>query len=409
MYATRRLVPAALILVMTALLPPAAFAGLSYELTRLPLPPGVTAVGAADMNDAGQVVVSVEMDDSGIIENAAGGSAHRVFFYEPSGDMIDLGGVQVNYPYHYPYVSINNRGDVVVATMGSDFWGNLVADNGSYLWNPSMGGGSTALSQPVDLGPWTSAFMAFDIDDAGNMVGAIETDAWVDSDFGDVRMLRPVVYTANQELIWLDSPADRPAFAFRVNNHGDVLGRVRAENPWSDLWIFDAATAYWPLGYPLDSTTPWQELNDPIWSVMAINDQGAMLGRWLDQIAVLEPDGTLRGIDIEGMRLAPNRLNDAGVVIGMAFDVTSYTHDQAFISHPDWGTHLLADLLTPGTGPDGAAWLHAVNQSGRILGAGTFDGQPGPFILTPIPEPAAPLACAAVVLWAACRRRCPTA
>jgi len=351
------------IVASTALPPPAAF-GREYSVTRLPVD-DMPGVGAFDINDAG-VVVGIRED------NSQPGRRWSGFVWGPTTGMIDLGEGP-------GALAINNQGTVVGR------WDGLRTGNHAFLWTAA--GGARLLSALPGGWPFAEARSsdARGVNDAGQIIGYFDGSAG----------LRAYVREPGGDVRWLPTPA-APEYGgllvFDINDRGDVVGAVRIEDVGYHAYLWPTSGGFVDLG-----DLPGGSVQGIATSV---NNRGQILGSAvgpadpgvpgsIGQRAVLfATDGTIRDLGtLPGMGgSSPADINELGEVVGWS-GIGSVEDWRAFLWTEQEGMRDLHDLLDA----SGRGWElqmpSAINNVGQILVHGEFQGRDAIAILTPVPEP----------------------
>jgi probable HAF family extracellular repeat protein len=253
---------------------------------------GTYSTYVADLNDFGQV---------------AGSSGFFPFLYE-SGLMIRLGDF-----YNGDATALNNRGDVV----GRNFF---------YL-----SGIMTHLG-----GLWGGSAIAVDVNESGEVAGWFQNEEGNSRGFFyDGSMLR--------DIGTLGGPQSR---AVGINNAGEVVG-------WSDIAGGGRHGFLYRDGVMVDLCSP--EPMSPLFSVLAINDAGQVLGQSYNPVPREgEPEPNRAFLYSNG------RWNDLGT-LGGAFTEAGWSVSQIGLSSS-----------------------HVLNNSGQVTGSSqTADGKYHAFLWTP--------------------------
>lgn len=200
---------------------------------------------------------------------------------------------------------INRRGDIVGKSTIDDFEGYFAT-----WWRNVAHQSTSQRHAPPDLAVNS---VAFDINDAGVIAGAVDFDA----------TLLPVIWNRGEEYVLPSLTKEpTPGQANAISRSGDVVGqsRVRGDSDTSHavLWRQGVATDLGALGRPKDRNATWSTAND-------INAAGQIVGssdvsperghphavRW-DEPSTIIDLGTLPG----GARSVANAINRNGLVVG---------------------------------------------------------------------------------------------
>ena len=306
-------------------------------MTALTFPQGVGQSYASGINDLGQVIGSV------IIDNRS-----HAFVWTREGGMVDIGGLAGS--LSNSATAINNAGQVVGNSL--DTSGRLQA----FRWSPTQG--MSALAMPAG----TVSSYSSGINARGDVIGERRGSA------GQSFPFRWSQEKGTEDLTPVGS--DSYAAAVAIADNGDVVGYSGGADTFNDvtravLWssdgtkkIIDACTEgsfAWDLSYVCHS------------SAVAINGAGQIVVEWEYgfPLAVFSAAGTRQNIPgINGSstsRVAA--INEAGQVVGY-----SYLQDgqvrRAFLWSPLGGTIDLGSL-------PGRQWstAHGINNRGQVVGS----------------------------------------
>jgi len=228
-------------------------------------------------------------------------------------------------------------------------------NRGAFVWSSATG------IRALDMLSGTSDSVAFDINDAGYVVGASGSRGVLWSEADGIRDLGSL-------------PGGGRVVARRINNAGVVVG---TSGDRAFIWTLDDGMR--DLG-----TLPGADSA----SAMGVNELGAVVGNsGIGAFVWTATDGmrSLGSLPGAGNSFAYD-INDEGVIVGFS------TGAGAFLWSPRGGMQSLNDLIAPSSG-----WIlisaQAVNSRGQIAGWGLYsDLGPRAFLLEPlatgIPEPA---------------------
>jgi len=313
-----------------------------YDLKTL----GMTS-NAWAINDAGQAVGSSLASDT---------IYHGFIWYKESG-IQDLG----IFTGDSGALSINNKRRVVGYSTTAEGYH-------AFLWAESTG-----LMDLGTLGGSTS--IARDINDAGYIVGESKTSANKNHAFAVFDYLQAMVDIGVL-------PGHTKSYAMSVNNNNYVVG-------YSEPDCDTLRRAFiWHRDHGITDITPdgWTRMD-----AMAINDLNQVTGSsrspssqynhayiW-DQTSGMRDIGTLGGNISIGYAI-----NNKGVIVGASnTSGSSSSTVRAFIWSQDEGMRDLNDLL-----PANSGWVlleaHSINESGQIVGLGTYNGVQKGFMLMPM-------------------------
>lgn len=318
----------------------AAQAAPRYSVRAIETPDAVDDVSAVALNDRGEVTGTLVRYN---VDN-------RAFFWDGTGPARLL-------PVESGHgVGVNNRGEVVG-----------ISNDGPFVWSASAG------VRILQTAPGSGEIQPFDINDAGTVAGIA---------YGDPPGGNPQAFRLYPDGRLETTRGTRFAgwTADAINAGGAVIGTYFSGPPGGAVWEPDGTFRLLPGAS----------------RATAINDRGEVAGNWYGEgdsggTALWRADGTLVKIPpMPGADVAtqnPYGINNDGVVVGY---LNHSNHaDDAFIWTEADGIHDLQALLDE----SGAGWdLHFavdVNESGQIVGRGSYQGRIQGFLLTPVPEPAA--------------------
>jgi len=340
-----------------------------YSLTEIPLGE-FDALSAGRINDLGQVAGLRAMNQP---ERPYNG-----YVWSRGTGLVDLGIGPAAY-------AINNNGVAVGVR-----WTPEDA-NRAFLWTAQ--GGVRLLSSLPGGAPFASAdwSTAVDINQRGQIIGVIgvpgEGYSYIREPNGSLRRL-PVPSNTNF------SP---PPMALSLNDRGDVVGQVWFSEGRMHAFLWPAAGGYRDFG----DLPGGLELS----TAVGINNRGQIIGD-----ALVPPDPRFPGT--AGQRAVrffeDGTIRELGALPGMADSSASDINEFGDIVGRSWGNPAgeeRAVLWTDQEGPlnlndfldeSGRGWTllagNTINNLGQIVVRGEFQGRTTYVVLTPIPEPSAPLA-----------------
>jgi probable HAF family extracellular repeat protein len=272
--------------------------------------------------------------------------------------------------------AINNSGTAVGETGEFAASNNLYGYGSAYSWN---GGTVTTLST---LGGTNAG--AFDINDAGDIVGSSKTTS-------DALLQSHGVRWSGESTTDLGTVSSPTGYsrANAINQNGEIVGRASVVDFSGDLKSNKYQT-YWDSSNNLTQTTgPYSYSNGA-----DINNAGLIVGNSMDanklQRATVWDGGSIYQLGtLGGDKSYLNALNEFGVMVGRAQDVNNVFH--AVVSY-DGVTLInlesLIDLESAGFVSLDAAY--DINENGDIVGIGTLtNGYQGAFTISAVPVPAA--------------------
>jgi probable HAF family extracellular repeat protein len=355
---------------LAMLLPAALLQAQSYSVTEIGTFEGDGSSAASDINDVGQIVGSIDVQDS----------PHAFLWW--NGAVVEFGNESQQYTLVYGS-KINSLGQVA----GTRYIGGT---SSAFFWQA----GTT-----VDLGRLArdaSITAASSINDAGFVTG--------------INAGRPFTWQGQGiiDFSLLPNAEDFRSIA-AINNWGAVTGTIVRD----DAVTFVHA-AIWQNGQTLDlgdlpggTTTGIGNYSVPT----AINDDHQVVGysdgdngyhAFLWSNGVMSDLGALPGLYNWS---EATDINNRGTVVGYSGNEISH----AFVWDSVNGMRDLNTLLDE----TGTRWTltraYGINNHGQIVGTGIHDGLTRGFLLTPVPEPStlmtAGVALAGAMLVAAKRRR----
>jgi probable HAF family extracellular repeat protein len=305
-----------------------------YSITPLGTLGGPTSAAAA-INNAGQIVGN---------SDTSSGPSHA--FLCSGGTMLDLGtpaGATSS-----SATAINDGGQVTGNT--NDLHGLLYS-----------GGSISPLNDPFDIPPHSSE--GYGINSAGVVAGDWAGFA--------------ATFSANS---WVElNGATSDSRVWAINDSGQMAGRLTTNGGAQHAFLYSGGTIH-DLG----------TLGGPSSDGRAINSSGHVVGSasrdgvLADNVAFFYANGTMQNIGNLGGLAMGLSINSSDVVVG-ASELNGSLPYHAFI----YAGGAMQDLnnLIPG----GSGWFlniaSGINDSGQIVGSGTYQGQTQAFLLTPAPEP----------------------
>lgn len=308
----------------------------------LPAPPA-TPAARFTVTDLGASAAGCEafaISNNGKVAGRCGsGSSAHGFFWE-NGVTQSLGTLGGSSSQAY---GVNDAGQVVgVSLTSSGYQGAFLWQNGAMQNLGTLGGnGAGALA----------------INNAGQVVG------WAITGAGQMRAFR-----------WSGGMADLGAlsggssYAYGINEAGQVVGWATVGSAWPyNNHAFLHSGGMQDLG-----TLGWAHSQ-----AMALNDNGQVVGNLAnasldDAHAFLSQGGGMQ--DLGGSLSFAYDINNAGLIVGES-------GGRAML----WENGVMKDLNT--LIPADSGWVllnaHGINERGRIVGKGTFNGQTRPFMLKP--------------------------
>jgi probable HAF family extracellular repeat protein len=335
-----------------------------YTVTRIDPGPGNTEARPAAINDSGLITGHIDKGPPG-----SDNGPNVPFVWNGSGPLRELPATGFG-------VAVNNRGEVLG---GSGAFGG----GGVFVW--SEAGGMRPIAPPAGrelTGPR-------DINDDGTVVVEF-FDPATTSINGTARRRADGTFEEVQGF--------RPSFRTEViNASGAVVGS-------GAVWGADGVVRAL-------STPPGGQGHNGL----AINDAGLVAGTYSIEhegsfrsaMAVWRPDGSviavplMPGVDVASQE--PLGINNLGQVVGYT-NLTNHDNDAFYWSEAE-GSIDLQTLLDPSAAGWDLQWATDINEAGQIIGVATFqDGGFQGVLLTPVPEPAAPLVAAFLCLFLTARR-----
>jgi probable HAF family extracellular repeat protein len=323
-----------------------AWAAPLYAVTDIGPVPGAFSV-ATSINDAGQIVGTGSVRDG----------ASTVFLY-------DKGNYQDLTPGSWGTMggSINNLSHVAGNFRGTQSTPFIYRDG---------------TLKEIDI-PTGHDLTLSGINDAGQIVGSKTSQVLSQQSEGFILQ--------NDEFRWLGSLDGRGSIATGINNKGQIVGFSEVgESPGGHAFIWENGSMT-DLG-TLDNKDPGTGSYG-----MAINDHGHVVGTAfgfnVHPHAFLYSNGAMQDLGaLDAYQSVATGLNEQGEVIGVLsyFDDSANQTDEAFV-YRNGEMQKLQALIDPAAG-----WALrqavGINESGQIVGAGTFNGVERGFLLTPVPEP----------------------
>ncbi len=315
-----------------------------YDVTDLGTLPGDTGSTAYSINEAGQIVGSSYNTTTG---------ANHVFLWQ-SGKMAPLPNLGIKNSIAW---SINNKSQIV---------GELTTSTGSlhaFLWQDDT------LSDLGTLTGYTNS-IAYSINDRGQVTGYAYNGIGTGS-------RQAFLWQPNRGMKKLKSLSGNESVAYGINNRGQVVGDSRISTGavhivlWQNRKINDLGT-----------------FNGKSSGGNDINNRGQIIGTsgenintersfWLHNSTIKEL-GTITGYD----KTRAIHINDAGKIVGFAFNGSNIYSGHAFVGN-NIRIRDLNSLL-----PANSGWVLNValdiNNKGQIVGGGTLNGQYRAFLLTPV-------------------------
>jgi probable HAF family extracellular repeat protein len=175
--------------------------------------------------------------------------------------------------------------------------------------------------------------------------------------------------------------------ASSVNDSGMIVGTAYSSPDSYSAYSINTISGIQILpvlpGYSMTTATEINELDQIVGRAMiSSGEEHAVL--W-DEVGMHDL-GTLSG-DTYALATC---INNNGQVVGYS---AGYSDERAFLWQSDRGMNDLNSLIDPASGWSLNRAL-GINDSGQIVGDGTFNGQEIAFILTPVPEPSPFALCA---------------
>jgi len=326
-----------------------------YKITNLGALPFTQFTGATDINASGQVV---GISSNGT--NELGNPSDEGFLY--SGGMLSPMGPILGRTYNTAN-GINNSGQIVGTTYGSNdhpVYNAYIYDNGVV----------------TDLGPG----LAKDINDAGQVIGVNNSPFSRDG----------YLYENGVKTNLGALPGHQRGEGAAINESGQSAGtsfgtgsNVRAflyENGvMTDLGTLEGGFQSYGSGI--------NDLGQVVGNAFISNTNPLLIGT--ESRAFVSIDGIMTNLGTfsGGTSSAASDINNLGQIVGGS---NGGTNGSTAFLYQDGEMLNLYDLLVPGAG-DG--WYlygaSAINDSGQIVGSGTFYGDEVAFLLSPVPLPAA--------------------
>jgi len=314
----------------------AVFADVQYTVTDLPPPLGGQNLEAYGINASGQVV--------GVFQTLEGW--HHAFFYG-GGASVDLGTLGGNASEG---LGINSSGTVV----GDSF--TATGARRAFLWPPMHE------PDPPLPGDYSQGFA---INDAGCITGRLG------SSLGDSHAF---LYSGGTTTD-LGTFGGATSEGFAVNSSGKVAGGAQDASSIWHPFLYDGSFPLIPLG----------SLGGDYGTALDMNDADLIVGQSERTDGVVHAflyDGTIHDLDPLGTtQSGGSGINENGDIVGGKI-VSGVWH--AFL----WKDSTMTDLNTLIDPLSGWVLNYAedINDSGWIVGYGTFEGSTHAFLL--IPEPA---------------------
>ena len=323
---------------------------IEYEVKDLGTPRSRSST-AYGINDLGQVVGTYETRN---------GKVHA-FIWDENNGMQDLtpGG-----NFNADAKRINNLGQLT-ANVGYGWSRYPHQYRQGFLWDKT------------DCFPLQNVSYAFDINDRGQIVG---------------------IYNREDSVLW-NSPGDLLnlkktlgfAYATRINNAGQIIGRCECPQK-----LCDKQACLWDSKQGIPSkkdVTYLGFLSGKYSQALGINDLGQVVGEssitverkkprafiW-DITQGMRPLGTFKNT-IDNQESSAKDINNFGQVVGFV-DAKIYSGD-AFLWDRKNGMRNLNDLIDPNSGWH-LDYARSINDKGRIVGRGYFNGETHAFLLKPI-------------------------
>jgi probable HAF family extracellular repeat protein len=341
------------------------YAATTYRVTNLGTVPGLTYPEAFGVNDLGVVTGSVE---------------GRPFVWSAQAGMVDL-GVPAGFTTAGG-VGINNNGQIAVRAnkqVNSQYYGH------AFRWTQGV---------YEDLGTLGGTFSEpHGIDSTGRVAGNAYTSS------GDIHAFRS---TTGTQLVDIDSLGGNYSLGYGINAGGQVVGQAYNSSQQYHAFLWNGTGAMQDLGVLASGQSQANAISDSGIIVGDSTTSGNSYHAFILQNGVMTDLGSLSSGASYGVGV-----NDAGLVIGTYTDAQNYGHP--YLWSRDAGMRDLQGLLDPATG---MGWslgeVNDINNSGQIVGQGSYNGVVSAFLLTPVPEPGsialltAGTLCLAIFSW---RRR----
>ena len=322
-----------------------------YSITPWGTLGGPTSSAAA-INNAGQIVGS---------SDTLSGPSHA--FRYTAGTMLDLGtpaGATSS-----SATAVNNSGQVTGTS--NDLHG--------FFYSGSI----SPLNDPFDVPPHSSDGYAI------NSAGVVAGD-WAGF---------AATFSANS---WVElNGATGGSRVWAINDSGQMAGRLTTNGGAQHAFLYSGGTIH-----DLDT------LGGPSSDARAINASGHVVGSTsrdgllVDDVAFLYANGTMQNLGSLGGSAMALSINSADVVVG-ASELNGGLPYHAFV-YTGGTMQDLNNLI-----PAGSGWFlniaGGINDSGQIVGSGTYQGQTQAFLLTPAPEPTGAMSLSAILAAVTLLRR----
>jgi len=313
-----------------------------HSLIDLGALPGGTEAWAFDLNDRGQVAVSAQYDSARRFHHAA--------LWDRNG-LTDLGQLST-VGFHSFATGINRAGHVVGGSLATAGFGSL-ADR-AFLYD------GTSMS---DLGalPGGAGSYAFDINDAGDVVGRSDTDTLFQS-----KWISHAVLWADGNIVDLGTLGGLYSRAQAINRSRQVVGASLIEDGPLHAFLWEG------------TMTDLGTLGGPSSEAHDINDAGQIVGFAQNEAgarrAFLFENGAMRDL---------GALPGAHASEAYAISATGQVVGTSWVPGSGWTGGTLVDLNTWVEG--GSDWklqvARGINEAGWIVGYGRYRGATRAFLL----------------------------